>query len=209
MAKPRTSTHPYQPLADGLAALMSPLAEVVLHDTETDSMVYVANAFSPRRKGDPSDIRELGPISRAGFVGPYDKTNWDGKRLRSVSVLLPGPPATMLCVNVDVSHFEGMRSILDSLLQTTTQEAESDAAALLRNDWHENLNRFIAAWAKQRGANAHDLSREQRQELVAAIFRNGGFKARHAASYVANLLSVSRATVYKQLAKLRKDGLAT
>jgi predicted transcriptional regulator YheO len=204
MRKTADRFHKYQPLADAMAALLAPLAEVVLHDVQADTVLYVASPFSPREAGDPSDLKELGPISRSGFVGPYEKTNWDGKRLRSVSVLLPGTPAVMLCVNLDVSQFEGMRALLESLLRPIAAGAGEDAASLLRHDWHENLNRFIATWTRQRGVDARNLRREDRQDLIAAIFGNGGFEAKRAASYVANLLSVSRATVYNQLAELRK-----
>jgi D-arginine utilization repressor len=198
--------HPYKALADGLAALLAPLAEVVLHDIETDSVAYLASAFSPREVGDASDLSELGPISRDGYLGPYDKTNWDGRRLRSVSVLLPGPPATMLCVNLDVSKFEAARSILDTLLQPSSPTADVDASSLLRRDWHESLNRYIAGWARERSLDAKNLDKAERHELVAAIFENGGFEAARSASYVANLLGVSRATIYNQLAELRKQG---
>jgi D-arginine utilization repressor len=198
--------HPYKPLADSLVALFAPLAEVVLHDVETDSIAYLAGAFSPREVGDASDLSELGPISRDGYLGPYDKTNWDGRRLRSISVLLPGPPATMLCVNLDVSKFEAARSILDTLLQPSSQAAGADASSLLRRDWHENLNRYIARWAHERNLDARNLGKSERHELIAAIFQHGGFEVGRSASYVANLLGVSRATIYNQLAALRKQG---
>ena len=81
--------------------------------------------------------------------------------------------------------------------------AQAKAAPLLRHDWHENLNRFIAHWAQSRKLDARDLTRDERQSLIVAIQENGGFQAPRATAYVASLLNVSRATIYNELAALK------
>lgn len=205
MRKRSKSPHPHQPLADAIAALFAPLVEVVIHDIASDRVVYVAAPMSPRQPGDPSDLGELRSVPNAGFIGPYDKTNWDGRRIRSVSVMLPGEPASMLCVNVDVSRFEAMRELLDMMLKSPRPGAQAEAAPLLRHDWHESLNRFIANWAQTRNLDARALNRDERQSLIAAIQENRGFEAPRAAAYVAGLLNVSRATIYNQLAVLKEE----
>jgi D-arginine utilization repressor len=199
---------PHRRLADAIAALFAPLAEVAVHDLDTDTLVYIANPMSPRRIGEPSNLRELGLPSRGGFIGPYEKTHWDGRRIKSISVVLAGKPAAMLCVNVDVSRFEAMRGVLDTLLGPATREAEAAAAPLLRHDWHETLNRFIALWLRKRKLEIRALDRNSRRDLVAAIFESGGFQGPRAASYVAGLLHVSRATIYNELASCRKSAIA-
>ena len=205
MPKRTKPVHLHQPLADALAALFAPLVEVAIHDVATDCLAYVAAPMSPRQLGESSDLADLGTLSERGFVGPYDKTNWDGRRIRSVSVMLPGEPASMLCVNVDVSRFEAMRGLLDIMLKSPGPAAQAEAAPLLCHDWHENLNRFIADWTRARRLDARDLTRDERQSLIMAIHENGGFTAPRAAAYVASLLNVSRATVYNQLASIKRD----
>lgn len=200
--------HPAQPLADAIAALFAPLVEVAIHDIASDTLVYVAAALSPREPGDPSDLSDLrGPAAR-GFFGPYDKTHWDGRRIRSVSVVVPGEPATMLCINIDVSRFEAMRDLLDMMLKPSAPSIEAEAAPLLRHDWHERINRFIAGWARDRALDARALGRDHRRSLIADIHGSGGFEAPRSAAYVASLLNVSRATVYNQLTHLKKKAMA-
>jgi D-arginine utilization repressor len=208
MSKGPEPAHPHQPVADAIAALFAPWVEVAIHDIASDSLAYVASPMSPRTPGDPSGLADLGSPSTAGFIGPYEKTNWDGRRIRSVSVMLAGEPASMLCINADVSRFEAMREMLDMLLKPARPAAQAEAAPLLRHDWHESLNRFIAGWSAERQLDARSLGREERQALIAAIHESGGFEAPRAAAYVAGLLNVSRATVYNQLAELKRKALA-
>ncbi|WP_171956346.1 helix-turn-helix transcriptional regulator [Stenotrophomonas maltophilia] len=206
MSRSQVLAASYAALADGLAQLLTPLGEVVLHDIERDEVAYVAGALSPREIGDPSNLRELGPGNDGKAIGPYEKINWDGRRIRSLSVALPGDVPLMLCINVDVSHFEAMRGLLDTFLRSPSQSTVDDAEPLLRADWHETLNRFIAAWASERGLDVRTLGRVDRQALIQAIQRSGGFDGRRSVPYVANLLGVSRATVYSQLAELKEGG---
>ncbi|PYE29864.1 MULTISPECIES: helix-turn-helix transcriptional regulator [unclassified Rhizobium] len=204
----RTSAfHPYQPLADALATLLAPLVEVAIHDMESDTLAYVAAPMSPREPGDPSGLRDLGPPSQSGYFGPYEKTNWDGKRLRSISVPLPGQPASMLCINVDVSRFEAMRDMLEMMMTPINPVTVATTPALFRQDWHETLNRFVAEWSRARKVNPTSLDRHQRRSLIAAIYESGGFEAPRSVIYIARLINVSRATIYNELADLKKDAL--
>lgn len=200
---------PYRPLADALGALFGPLVEVAIHDLATDSLAYIVRPLSPREIGEPSNLRELGLPNGDGVIGPYEKTNWDGRRLKSVSVMLPGQPATMLCINMDVSRFEALRDTLGMILQPMIDTAGGEAGPLLRTDWHEAMNRHIAAWCQERGADARKLDRDGRRALIRSILDVGGFDAPRAAPYVARLLNLSRATVYNEIASIRKEARAS
>ncbi|MSR03767.1 MAG: hypothetical protein EXR94_13685, partial [Gemmatimonadetes bacterium] len=41
-----------RPLADGIAVLLFPFAEVVIHDLETQTIVHIVNSLSRREVGD-------------------------------------------------------------------------------------------------------------------------------------------------------------
>ena len=195
-------------VADGLAALFKPFVEAVVHDLDTDSVAHVANPFSPREIGDPSDMRDVVLAPDARVIGPYEKTNWDGRRIKSVSIVLrdeAGRPVGMLCVNADVTEFEGVRRMLQAFLGTV--EPRSEAEARFQDDWHERINRFVAAWTAERATTLDRLDREGRRALIEALHGSGGFEGRRAPAYVAKMLGVSRATIYNELARL-KAGVA-
>ena len=196
---------PYFSVADALAALFSPWVEVVVHDLELDSVAYIANPFSPRAAGDPSDMKEVHFAPDARVIGPYEKINWDGRRMRSISVVVrdhAAEPVGMLCVNADVTQFEVMRRTLQGFLGVT--EPAGTVATCFHDDWHEKINRFLASWTYQRATTLDRLDRQGRRELIEALYQARGFEGRRSPAYVASVLGVSRATVYNELASLRR-----
>ena len=93
------------PIGEALARLLSPHAEVVLHDPATDEIAAIWNPLSGREPGDPSLLGELEELTATGadVYGPYPKTLSDGRRLSAVSAVIrddDGAPAYVLCVNV-------------------------------------------------------------------------------------------------------------
>ncbi|MDB5738299.1 MAG: hypothetical protein JWO65_1967 [Sphingomonas bacterium] len=194
----------YFAVADGLAALFSPFVEAVVHDVRSDTVAHVANAFSPREPGDPSDLRETPMTPDARVIGPYEKINYDGRRIRAISIVLrdgAGAAIGMLCINSDVTEFEGVRRMLQSFLGIGDVPAVRETA--INEDWHERINRFVAAWIAERATTIDRLDRDGRRELIAAIDAVNGFAGKRSAAYVARMLGVSRATIYNELAKIR------
>ena len=72
----------HRPIAQAIAALLHPHAEVVIDDLRSGRIIDIRNAFSHRQAGDESllgDDIEL-HLDRDVY-GPYDKANVDGARL--------------------------------------------------------------------------------------------------------------------------------
>ncbi|QOZ83569.1 hypothetical protein DXT74_11095 [Chromobacterium sp. Rain0013] len=196
----------YQSIADAIATLFYPYAEVVLHDLATQSVAYIANNFSKRELGDDSGLDELENTPDATVIGPYEKLNWDGRKLRSISVVLRDDAAAaigMMCVNLDISVFEGARAALDLFLSGSKLVAQP--AVLFEDDWQERINRFIHGWLQQRQLSLSILNREHKRELVEALLHEGAFRGKNAANYVANVLGMGRATVFKHLKELKEQ----
>jgi predicted transcriptional regulator YheO len=195
---------PYFSVADGLAALFKPFVEAIVHDLKTDSVAHVAQPFSPRKIDDPSDLRGLHFDSRTQVIGPYEKTNFDGRRIKSISVVLRDANARaigMLCVNTDVTQFESMRRMLQGFLGVSDPSGKT--RELFKDDWHEKVNRFIAAWTAEHSTTVERLDRDERRALIDALHSTGGFDSRRAPVYLASILGVSRATLYNELARLK------
>jgi D-arginine utilization repressor len=198
---------PFIAIADALALLLQPQAEVVLHDLAEDRILHIAGNFSKRRAGDPSlsDVDELVPFP-TGVIGPYAKSNVDGRALKSISVVIRDEaeaPVGLLCVNLDISAIAAARAVLDGLMLTATP-TQPQAADLFATDWRERVNAEIAAYLTQRKASLAGLTAEDLTGLVAALDRAGLFAIRKAADHIAAALGVSRATLYKRLAEARR-----
>ncbi|MCU1454313.1 MAG: transcriptional regulator [Acidimicrobiales bacterium] len=71
--------------------------------------------------------------------------------------------------------------------------------ALRLPDLHGALARMIAAVEKELGAPLGELSRVRKQEAVARLNDRGAFKIRKAVEDVADVMGVSRFTIYNYL----------
>ena len=92
-----------RPMADGIAALLFPFAEVVVHDLASQTVVHLANNLSRREVGDASALDDLAIDAPDSVIGPYEKQNWDGGRMRSVSVVIRDDAAVPLGVSASIS----------------------------------------------------------------------------------------------------------
>ncbi len=185
-----------------------PHAEVVLHDLRSQRVDYIANNLSKREVGDDSALEDmLEGDSDERNIGPYEKLNWDGQKIRSVSTVLrdaAGQPLAVLCINLNISLFESAKAALDLFLSPSKLIPQPDA--LFRDDWQERINTFLHGWLRQRQLGLNLLTREHKRELVLALHAEGAFKGKSAANYVANVLNMGRATVYKHLKELKEGG---
>ena len=194
------------PMADGIAALLFPFAEVVVHDLASQTVVHIANNLSRRVLGDASALDDLAHADVESVIGPYEKQNWDGGRMRSVSVVVRddvSAPMGVVCINLNVAVFEQARATLDLFVSGARVVPQPEQ--LFRDDWQERVNTFLHAWLTERQLALAGLSRERKRELVTALEHDGAFRGRSAANYVAKLLGIGRATVFKYLKNVRSS----
>lgn len=205
--RPAADLDNFRAIADAIATLFYPHAEVVLHDLRTQKIDHIANNLSKRAVGDDAALEDL--LSGDGDernIGPYEKLNWDGQKIRSVSTVLrdgKGTPIAVLCLNLNISLFERAKQALDLFLSASKLIPQPDA--LFRDDWQERINTFLHAWLQQRQLGLNLLTREHKRELVEALHAEGAFKGKSAANYVANVLNMGRATVYKHLKEIKGE----
>lgn len=196
---------PHRPVAQAIAALLHPHAEVVIHDLKTDRVVEIWNAFSHRKAGDESllgDDIEV-QLDRDVF-GPYDKAGPDGARLKSITAALrdaKGKRIGILCINMDVSQFDQALKLIAAF----TSVAEPRPEAMFRQDWREQINLMIRAFLERKRKALKALDRDERIELIAELDAAGLFEARNAAPHVAGAMEISRATVYALLNAARTN----
>lgn len=195
----------YKAIADSIALLLFPHAEVIVHEVESQTVVHIANNFSKRQLGDDSALdQELGDFGSSASIGPYEKVNWDGQKIRSITSVLydqHGEAEYLLCINLNFSVLEQAREALDAFFQVSRLIPQPDS--LFKDDWQERINTFLHSWLKERNLSLRTLKMKDKRTLVEALHAQGAFEGRSGADYVANVLSMGRATVYKYLKELR------
>jgi predicted transcriptional regulator YheO len=92
---------------------------VVLHDVRTQKVDNIAK----RVIGDDATLEDmLSSEVDERTIGPYEKLNWDGQKIRSVSSVLrdaSGTPIAGLCINLNTSLFETAKQALDLFLSSS------------------------------------------------------------------------------------------
>jgi predicted transcriptional regulator YheO len=196
----------YKTIADSMATLLFPHAEVILHDLASQTVVHIANNISKRKIGDDSALEDIaGDVTTQLSIGPYEKLNWDGQKVRSItSVLLDdkGRPEVALCINLNYSVLEQARDALNLFFQASRMVAQPEA--LFRDDWQERINTFLHAWLQERHLGLNSLGRDDKRNLIEALYHEGAFEGRSAYDYIANVLNMGRATVYKYVKAFRE-----
>ena len=190
-------------MCEAIAAWLYPYAEVVLHDLRSNRIAGIWNSFSGRRVGTPSRIgKEVRIEEGVEVYGPYERRNRDGRRLKSISSIVydsGGNRTGLLCLNLDVSAFEAMKGFVDSLMTNT----EEMPAVLLKCDWHEQLSQAFAHFLRRRRLTPMALAQRDRIDFIESLDSHKLFATRNATQRVAELLGVSRASVYNWLKQVR------
>ncbi|CAN7271313.1 helix-turn-helix transcriptional regulator [Pararhizobium sp. LjRoot238] len=197
---------PFIPVCDAIATLFSPHVEAVLHDLDSGLIFHIANAFSKRRSGD-SSLNEAGLASSLedDVIGPYGKSNWDGRRLKAITAVLrdaDGRPIGLLCINHDIEAFAGIFDQLKSMVDIAAPMPKT--SALMAEDWREAVNSVIGDFLGTRRATLAGLTSADMDELIGMLDARGVFAIRKAVPYVAEILKLSRATIYNRLGVIRQ-----
>lgn len=196
----------YANTAEGIALLFSGYVEVVIHDLRSQSVVYLANNISKRNIGDDAALEEVEFDDNENVIGPYEKLNWDGVNIRSTSIVLrddDNQQIGMLCINMNISSFEAAKTLLDTLLSGAQLVPQPDK--LFHDDWQERINTFIHHWLNEQRLSIATLSHKHKRHLIEALFEEGAFEGKSTQNYVASILNMGRATVFKYLREIKQE----
>lgn len=194
----------FLPTAEAIQRLLAPYAEVVIHDVEQNRIIAIYNPFSKRREGDPSLLGQEDVQSMEDCVGPYEKTNWNGNRIKSVSSIIRDDQSNavgLLCIYLDVSM---MHKLLDSLQNfLLCAKLDTKLQPLFKDDWQERINTYIHGYLNEHQLSINTLNRKEKKALIDHLYEVGAFSGKNAAQYIAQILNVSRATIYNYLNPIR------
>ena len=181
-------------ICDAIVRLMDPLVEIAIHDTEQNRIIYINGKISNRTVGDASLLDEAGLSDVDKIV--YPKVNFDGRLVKSISVLLES--RYLLCINCDVSIFNKMQALSSSLLKMDNQPN-----SLFINDWQEKLHVSIHNYLQNHNLSFNHLSQHNKKALAKYLFELGAFHEKNSADYIAKTLGLGRATIFKYLKEWR------
>lgn len=190
-----------QPTAEAIARLLHPYAEVVIHDLTQNKVAAIFNNYSNRQVGDDSLLSNDETFDMdVSILGPYEKINWNGKRLKSITSVIrddKGLAVGLLCINLDVSMLDEFKTLIQAFIGK--EQLLPQPQVLFKEEWRERINQFIHQYSQQNNWHTPALTADQKKHLVERLHQEGAFAGKNAATYIAQVLKISRATVYNYL----------
>ncbi|HZR76610.1 helix-turn-helix transcriptional regulator [Bradyrhizobium sp.] len=188
-------------IAQGLGETFAPFCEVVLHDL-TDpkhAIVAIHNNLSGRKIGQPATELGLARIADPNYaqvISNYANAFADGRQAKSTSVGIKDASGTYvaaLCLNVDLTLFQGLQSAIGQFVSVDAQNAPRES---LNPASAEAIRARIDQFAARRATTPRALNAEDRRLLLRELKDSGCMELRRSAEIVAAHLGISRATVY-------------
>lgn len=203
----------YIPLVKGIAATFGSRCEVVLHDF-TDlqhSIVAIENGHvTGRSSGSPMTESSLKLVQNGKVdedIINYTGKSADGRVLKSTTVFIKDEHQKVIgcfCINFDITELVGARSVLNDIMKISEdfQERPNDAKNL--NVVSVVLTDLVKETLDEVGKPIIYLSKDDKVMMVDRLDQKGAFLIKGAIDYVANVLCVSRYTIYNYLDEIRE-----
>jgi predicted transcriptional regulator YheO len=188
-------------LADGIVAVFGDHCEVVIHDFRdlSHTVVYIAGNLTGRSPGAPApfwkeeinDFKpdELNYLATKGSKTLKCSTIW----IRNTS----GNSIGAVCINVDYSELIWAKEILEKMISS----ANDISQLVVNNTFARDVDELIDLSLKSFLEEAHipnitAITQEDKRRVVRSFDEKGIFNIRGAAQKVANVLNLSRASIY-------------
>lgn len=206
----RAELKKYIPVAEAFCKLLHPFAEVVIHNLKTDQIEAIYNPFSKRVVRDSShlDRWDFTVDPTDNVIGPYSKTNYDGRPLKCISIVIRDindKAIGFVCVNMDIAHFNQYQNVIEMFLGNNDRHISESRSGLFRDDLYERINLFVQDYCQDEQTALDHLSRVQKKNIIQKLKQVGAFQAKGAPDYLARILNVSRATIYNYIKNAKGD----
>jgi predicted transcriptional regulator YheO len=176
-----------------LGRMFAPCCEVVLHDlTRPEHSVIATEMLFARIKD----------LNFPDVVQNYPNSFPDGRPAKSTSIGIRnsnGRCIAAICLNMDVSLFSAFNRVLGQLTLTGVEGAP--VSETLRARTVDDVRQAIERFAAQHNSQPRALAPKLRRELINALAELGLLRLRGAVPIAAEILGLSRASIYNALNK--------
>lgn len=204
------------PFVKGLAETFGSNCEVVLHDL-TDlqhSIIAIENGHvTGRNIGSP--MTEASLKLYVNDKVDEDNINYtgksaDGRVLKSSTMFIKdekGKVLGCLCINFDITELVGVQRVMNELMKVSGTDVGvklADSGEEVINIVSSVLKDIVNETIQNNGKPIIYLSKEEKVGIVEILDQKGAFLIKGAIDYVAEVLCVSRYTIYNYLDEIRE-----
>jgi len=192
-------------IAKALTKMFSPYCEIVVHDLRKPdkAIIFIGNSLTGRKTGDPTTNIGRARIKDKKFpevLQNYQGTTPDGRLLKSTSIGIKNHNNKIIgaiCFNFNVSVFNDIHMQLNEFL--TTKNTNVPTKKYFISTSVENIKSYIDDYCKRNKLASSKLSAKSKKKMIKQMKKEGLFNIKKSVDIVANLLGISRASIYHYL----------
>ena len=199
-------------IAEGVVAVVGSHCEIVIHDFSDleHSAVAVIGEVSGRKSGAP--VPDLEFISNDLDSYTPDQLNYrikiGSKELQSSTIWIrgdDGTPVGAVCINIDYDELKKASKTLDRLISPAKKVPDLVVQDTWAKDVDELIKLSVTAYMRQEDIpKIEDMTQEDKLMLVDGIEKKGLFKIRGAAARLAEIMKVTRASIYNYRSSVKE-----
>lgn len=203
------------PFVQGLANTIGKNCEVVLHDITNpqQSIIAIANGHITHREvGSPMTEMGLKAIRNREYeqgLIKYKTITNNGRTLKSSTFFIKdmeGEVIGCLCINMDVTELLLVKNIIDDMSIAGEREIDAPKAdETYSSNINEILYNVVDRVIEDFGKPVAYLSKDEKVKIVKKLDGKGMFLIKGAVDYIADVLCVSRYTIYNYLDEIRDE----
>lgn len=208
-------THPiikrYIPFAHGLSATFGNNCEVVLHDFSdlNNSIVAIENGHVTNRdknsKMSDHSLQQVKAGNTEKDTINYSGKGSDGRVIKSTTMFIRDDDDKVigcLCINFDITELTLAKKAIEGLVNFDQQPEKEDKTSKKINDV---LSEVVQSKLDEIGKPIAYLNKDEKVKIVNQLDGQGVFLIKGAIDYVADILCVSRYTIYNYLDETRVE----
>lgn len=200
-------------IAKGIVSVVGPNCEVVVHDfgNLSHSAVIVAGSISGRKPGAP--VPDLDFIADALNTDTGDEINYKivigDKEFQSSTIWIRDYENNIIgaiCINMDFSKLVLIKEILNELSVVFEEKPSLIVSNTFAKDLDELLHNTVAEFIKNENIKSIDAMKiVDKLHLIQTLEGRGLFKIRGATQRLADILNVSRASIYNYRSGIKEQ----
>lgn len=202
------------PVADAITGNFGENTEVVIHDCSNleSSIVYISGDVTHRKIGAPATNLVLNGLkNNIDKMECYKTVTNDGKILRSTTVFIRDEKQQIIgcmCINYDITDLLCCKSAMERL--TAFPKQANDNSAKVENDENEFFENNVKSIIEKMIAETIEIlkkpvelmNKDEKMHFVKILEEKGVFLVKGAVDDVAEMLGVSKFTIYNWLDKV-------
>lgn len=199
----------------GLAQMLGPNYEVILHDLRypDSSIIGICGSVTGRAVGGPITNFVLHTLHNYGNNAP-DRINYrtetrDGRILRSSTIFIRDDEGNIigcLCFNSDVTPYLNVMEHLQSLTNFSTIVAPmgtNNVEEHFATDITDMMKDAVKRVLSKRTVSPAQMHKKEKLQILSELEESGIFDIRGSVEYVATCLHVSTPTIYNYLKEIK------